>query len=162
MGENEILNSWNPIHFCKTYTNHKMARMMGIYLLLPSGVKDSTVKVSVLGKTLTVTVAMPGMLENAKIIHGYGLDTEEYAIRTLEYNKALNKLLGHKKGERVWWTARINLPQECANNNFQQRIMHGKSTGTSLLCLDMLVEDSTYNSMNQGVAISVDDSGLDD
>ena len=40
--------------------------------------------------------------------------------------------------------------------------MHGKSTGTSLLCLDMLVEDSTYNSMNQGVAISVDDSGLDD
>ena len=43
-GFNELLNSWNPIHFCKTYTNNKMAKMMGVYVLLPSGVKDEAVK----------------------------------------------------------------------------------------------------------------------
>ena len=105
---------------------------------------------------------MPALLESAEIIHGYGLDTQEYYIGVVEYNKALSTLLDHKRGERVWWTSKIVLPQECANNSFKSRLMEGRTTGTSILCLDMLVEDSTYNTMNQGIATSVDDCGLDD
>ena len=51
-GNNELLNSWKPIYFCKSYVNHRMARMMGVYVLLPSGVKNNTVKVSILGNSL--------------------------------------------------------------------------------------------------------------
>ena len=105
---------------------------------------------------------MPGILESPELLHSHGLDSKDFVIRNVEYNKALSELLGHKRGERVWWTTNIVLPEDCANNSFKQRIMHGKKSGASVMCLDMLVEDSSYNSLNKGVVLSVNDEGLDD
>ena len=159
---NEMLKTWKPIHVYKTYQNHHMAHMMSVYILLPSGIKDNALKITVFGNKLTVKVAMPGILENPELMHSHGMDTKEFVIKNVEYNKALSNLLGHKRGERVWWTTNIDLPRDCANNSFKQRIVHGKTSGAAILCLDMLVEDSSYNSMKKGIAIAVDDEGLDD
>ena len=92
--------------------------MMCIYLLLPSGVKDSTVKVDIVGKHLKLTVVMPGIMESGELIRGHGLSTEEYMICKVEYNKILSEMLGYKRGERVWWTSTIELPKDYANNSF--------------------------------------------
>ena len=97
--DKDILRSWVPIYFCKVYTNHSIATMMCIYLLLPSGVKDSTVKVDIVGKHLKLTVVMPGIMESGELIYGHILSTEEYMICKVEYNKILSEI--HKRGERM-------------------------------------------------------------
>ena len=85
---NEILQGWKPIHLIKTYTNHHMAKMMSVYILMPSGVKDNAIKITVLGNKLSVKVAMPGIMENPELIHSHGLDNKEFIIRNVEYNTA--------------------------------------------------------------------------
>ena len=143
---------WHPLCVMGTFKDAEMNLMMFCNLVLPSGVcKPSDVKFKVEEDSLYITVAMPALLGN-----GYALHKDTFAasagprsaedignnLRVSTYNKALAEFMT-SKGEKVWWTAMVDLPATAATTRLDRcKILQDSDSLATVACIDMLVKDS--------------------
>jgi len=65
-------------------------------------------------------------------------------LRVATYNNAL-RMIQPVKGEKVWWTAVIELPEIATSKKFlRKKYFNDPMTHALVASVDMLVEDSSY------------------
>ena len=123
-------------------------------ILLPSGIVDPReVKMSIVesGSKLKIVIAMPNIMENSYLLHRDTFASKfpttmeiNQNLRVAMYNNAL-EAIQPVKGEKVWWTAFINLSAVASSNKFlQEKYLNDPTMHAIVACVDMLVEDSSY------------------
>lgn len=136
---------WIPIGWLKVQETTKLALLAEYSCNLPSGCDENSIKITLAGTTLMIEVYMPELMSRGDVLYKSFKQTDEaeYHNRFKAHQKIMEEDLGMTDIDPdVAWPATIHLPHPALNNKIlRKEITKGGSTGTTVLSLDMLLEN---------------------
>lgn len=162
---------WHPVSISGVFKDHDLSKKMFCNILLPSGIVDpGKIKMLIVENSskLKIVIAMPSIMQNSYALHKDTFVTAKPTdkeinqnLRVANYNEALENIQA-VKGEKVWWTAYIDLPTAVCTSKFLcKKYFYDNKTHALVACVDMLVEDSTYIQDKESFEMVESSSGSD-